>query len=474
MSKSLSDICIATRGGWLAPAELRYIAEAAMANGDGKLTITSRHEVLLRSIRGAEQMRLEYHLSNLRISTSTQSDRPNVTTTRAVLGFGKQTTWLSQGVFDTLLDRLYDAPSLPVCIADPVQHHLPVMTGVVNLLASDVADHWRIALAFPDAERVAFVSGTVSSNYAPVAVRLIADLLADHRDASFAEHMRVVQSGLTRLLRPDGLANAAPHVDEPAVLGFVQSAETGERGLSLAGPVFPAAMLVDCCVLAMARNWSGVGMTAWGELFFRGIPEESIADIRRTLVRHRYRMDTASALRVMSMDASCADLARTLIQSDVGGLLATAGLPVAFVSGAAGFPDTPIVVQRAGEARGRRTRWNVGVRERFDARSGELEFMARDIREGTLPDILTEILLQFGGDHRAPEVGPLQSRQTLDTHACQACLTEYDATIGDVQSGLPPGIAFAALPSNWCCPVCDAPKATFVKSGLRPITRVSA
>ena len=48
---------------------------------------------------------------------------------------------------------------------------------------------------------------------------------------------------------------------------------------------------------------------------------------------------------------------------------------------------------------------------------------------------------------------------------CGICWWVYDPVEGDDVRGIPPGVPFAALPDDWCCPGCDAPKHKFMRMG---------
>lgn len=45
---------------------------------------------------------------------------------------------------------------------------------------------------------------------------------------------------------------------------------------------------------------------------------------------------------------------------------------------------------------------------------------------------------------------------------CGICWTVYDPAAGDEVAQIPPGTPFAALPSHWTCPQCDAPREKFM------------
>ena len=45
---------------------------------------------------------------------------------------------------------------------------------------------------------------------------------------------------------------------------------------------------------------------------------------------------------------------------------------------------------------------------------------------------------------------------------CKICWTPYDPALGDETRMIPPGTPFRALPDDWRCPTCSAPKAQFM------------
>ncbi|MDD2876914.1 MAG: rubredoxin [Acidiphilium sp.] len=47
-------------------------------------------------------------------------------------------------------------------------------------------------------------------------------------------------------------------------------------------------------------------------------------------------------------------------------------------------------------------------------------------------------------------------------YECRICWQVYDPAIGDQVAQIPPDTEFAALPEDWLCPRCDAPKLQFI------------
>ncbi len=51
----------------------------------------------------------------------------------------------------------------------------------------------------------------------------------------------------------------------------------------------------------------------------------------------------------------------------------------------------------------------------------------------------------------------------MDKYKCLICGYIYDPALGDPDRGVNPGTAFEALPKDWVCPECGAPKSEFEK-----------
>ena len=53
--------------------------------------------------------------------------------------------------------------------------------------------------------------------------------------------------------------------------------------------------------------------------------------------------------------------------------------------------------------------------------------------------------------------------QRLARKECGICWTIYDPAVGDDLAQVPPGTPFEALPENWTCPNCSAPREKFME-----------
>lgn len=68
----------------------------------------------------------------------------------------------------------------------------------------------------------------------------------------------------------------------------------------------------------------------------------------------------------------------------------------------------------------------------------------------------------------APSFVPPEKQEAKPRAAkyrCLLCNYIYDPAVGDPESDIKPGVAFADLPETWVCPVCGAAKSEFEKTG---------
>lgn len=57
---------------------------------------------------------------------------------------------------------------------------------------------------------------------------------------------------------------------------------------------------------------------------------------------------------------------------------------------------------------------------------------------------------------------PAETDPATQKWICLQCSMIYDPAVGDLDSGIAPGTAFADIPEDWFCPICGATKKTFV------------
>ncbi|AFZ04150.1 rubrerythrin family protein [Calothrix sp. PCC 6303] len=117
--------------------------------------------------------------------------------------------------------------------------------------------------------------------------------------------------------------------------------------------------------------------------------------------------------------------------------------------------------------------------DRDDGAVAEFEVQEKESREhaqifrkaahnfGLLTHIENHHAQQYGEalkalDGTAPVVKMQTGNPATQKWICRQCSMIYDPVVGDVDSGIAAGTAFADIPEDWRCPICGATKKTFV------------
>ena len=116
-----------------------------------------------------------------------------------------------------------------------------------------------------------------------------------------------------------------------------------------------------------------------------------------------------------------------------------------------------------------RPTFNVLYSKNFDPNTQEYIAYAQDVDKIELPGLLMELSRMYFEQLGA--ITPSSSTKSdandapelSEVYQCQNCMTLYDSTYGDEQSGILPNTPFEKLPDDYCCGVCEGEKKYFKK-----------
>ncbi|GIM11288.1 hypothetical protein Vretimale_14783, partial [Volvox reticuliferus] len=104
----------------------------------------------------------------------------------------------------------------------------------------------------------------------------------------------------------------------------------------------------------------------------------------------------------------------------------------------------------------------VAPRPAFSVTPGHV--IARNIRLRSSPETDTEFLTE--AERKKAEAEKLRAAEKFmvigsGSATCKGCGYEYKPEKGDPDFPVPPGVSFQALPDDYVCPICGAPKSKF-------------
>ena len=480
------DLRVACSGGIIGTGALRTVAELSGAWGVDRLTIGHRQDLLVAGIPDSYVTRFRAAVAPLEVDRQDATGHPNVTSSAAACGITRGVPWLDAGIIQSILSGLRFRPSFAINVADPHQDLLPLTSGLLNFLAADEIDSWRIAIAAdhhprrgpraPGRHDRVTLPYLVPSEYVAEAVRAAEDTLAaggaeaSHSSEDLAHAIRV---RLGSRLVPAEAGQRLPPSEYGDYEG-VHPMHSGSGywiGLSAGTRPFRHRFLEQLCMRAAQQGIGAVFTTCWRSLVLKNVAPEQLAEWRMLLGRHGVRVrhvDAALHWQVCDRLPEARDLAGTMIARLSRRSIVTSGLSFAVTDDPTrhevAVAIQPLAAERLPFSRLRR-RYAVRHREGFDRRNPGWLTFARRLRERDLAASLAALTRRFYRDDDEPPPPaapppeppepPVEERS--GTRSCATCGNEYDPAYGDPLGQVPPGTPFAALPSGWRCPVCDSP-----------------
>ena len=481
------DLRVACPGGIIGTGALRTVAELSGAWGIDRLTIGHRQDLLVAGIPDSHVDRFRAAVAPLEVDRADALRHPNITSSAAACGITRGVPWLDAGIIQSILAGIRFRPAFAVNVADPHQDLLPLTSGLVNLLAADEVDAWRIAIAAdhhprrgaraPGRHDRVSLPYLVPSEYVAEVVRAVEETAAgagpelSHLSEELAHAIRVRLG--SRLVRTDPGRRVPP--PEYGDYEGVHPMHTGSGywiGMSAGTRPLRHRFLEQMCIRAAQQGIGAVFTTCWRVLVLKNVAPEHLPNWRMLLGRHGVRVrhvDAALHWQVSDRLPEARQLAGAMIARLSRRSIVTSGLSFAVTDDPARHEVAVAIQPLAGErlALSRlRRRYVVRHREGFDRHNPGWLTFARRLRERDLAAALAAVTRHFYRDEDEPPADDTlppepATGERSGTWSCGDCGNEYDPAYGDPLGEVLPGTAFAALPSEWRCPVCDAPASTY-------------
>ena len=481
------DLRVACPGGIIGTGALRTVAELSGAWGVDRLTIGHRQDLLVAGIPDTYVARFRSAVAPLRVDRAEASGHPNVTSSAAACGIARGVPWLDAGIIQSILTGIRFRPSFAINVADPHQDLLPLTSGLVNFLAADEVDSWRISVAAdhhprrgaraPGRHDRVTLPYLVPSEYVAEAVRAAEETVGDagaeasHVSEDLAHAVRVRLGA--RLVHADtGQRLPPPEYGDYEGVHPMQSGSGYWIGMSAGTRPFRHRFLEQMCIRAAQQGIGAVFTTCWRSLVLKNVAQEQLPEWRMLLGRHGVRVrhvDAALHWQISDRLPQARDLAGTTIARLARRSIVTSGLSFAVTDDPTrhevAVAVQPLADERLPFSRLRR-RYAVRHREGFDRHNPGWLTFARRLRERDLAAAIATLTRRFyrdDGEPPTPEAEPPEppAEERSGAHSCAACGNEYDPSYGDPLGQVSPGTVFAALPAGWRCPVCDGPPADY-------------
>ena len=472
MKSLIHQLRLRSSGGILPIRNLRTLAEFAMANGTETLCMQTRQDVLVHPVDPASLKHFP-GLSDM-VDIEALGQHPvhfTITTSRPARHLSKHIDWLDDSAFQEVLDYFTVPPTIRVALSDPTQNIVPVFSGDVIFLATEVRGYWQIVLQ-KNQEPLYFSQEAVPSESIPEIVQFLELCMSTAPDAQLEEMLESLRYQFNdEMIRIDPALTLMSD-DRLDFLGFQPSMESGKYNLGIHCPYgeYPPAFIQEICVLARKQTIKKIALSPTGAVIIPFIKPTDTSAWRRLLGRYGIPIHPEG----YAPYTLCADnpISRNVTRK-IHSELAQRNIPASGLSLSIDSDtkdgEASISISRTLEPKGLsrflNTRYTLRYYEDFDPLRGAHITASSGL---SFTELMTSLYGLIDNYHRHEtleipqrDTQEASSKHSGNTHTCSDCLTHYDPQFGDPRAGISPDTVFDQLPDSWKCPVCEGQKALF-------------
>jgi rubredoxin len=438
--------------------------------GCDTIGLGSRQEILLQvpADRTAQAMDA---LVKMGLPFETEPGRKaNIVTSYGAMAIYPATPWLLAGTYLDILEGFAYQPRLKINLTDPQQPLVPRFSGELNFIASAYPMCWHLYVQLP--------APAPNGQWWPVLVASedIAGLCYAVEQAYFTEDVTDL-GGLVRAAarqlpaltsRTDSGAPNVPKLPFPVYEGFHEGSGGYWLGIYRRDYAYLLAFVDELCELALRSKIGKICLTPWKTLLVKDIRTEHRPHWEKLLGMHHVGVHHAANelnWQLPDLDGEALALKKKVVRDLEESECNTVGLSFAIGSPAMPVATSVMIETEAGTP----ATFTVRHTADFTRSNARWRVFARQVPVDDLAGKLRELCVHYhrlAASEAAEMVPPTSDPKPVHTgqlrYQCTHCLTVYDPQLGDPGAGVPAGNAFAHLPDDYGCSLCEAHKEDFV------------
>lgn len=465
---------VVVKGGVLSPAELKQILEIAESAGLDTISFGSRQDILF--IKEEGDFSIEPH-GKFQIISPEVEGAENIVSSYVSSDIFPNTPWLTSDRYLYILEQFRILPILKINITDPKQRLVPLFTGHLNFIASEHEDYWYLFVRLPEWESNRMYPALIYSwDLAKVAAAIEDILQEEPETVDFL--FELVNDALDLNSRTVDKLLEVPFYPFPYYEGINRvGSDSYWLGLYWRNNRYYIEFLKALCDLCSECRIGKISITPWKSLIIKGIAEQYKLEWEKLL--GKYGINVRHSMLELNWHLPVSNkpalkLKKYLVSYFDKHDISTYGLTFGITDYTRkAYYFTSIIIEKNEppiqlESVKIRSTYNLLFAKNFDPNTQEYLVYVQEVDKTDLPELLIELskiyFEQLGQENPKPEKPNKPKYPTSrEVYQCQECLTVYDSEFGDLSQGIIPETPFRNLSETYHCPLCEAPKSSFLK-----------
>lgn len=486
MFNNYKTLKINLKGGIVSPSWLLSVLEIAEKAGINNISFGGRQQLILK-VHNRELTFFYKKMAELEVDIESDSDEfPNILSSYSTAEIFQNNTegWLSEGVYQDVLDLFDYKPKLKINICDALQSYAPFFTGHLNFISSDVPHFWFCFIRFPKTHRIErFPNLIYTQDLALFAQRAEYELLEmENLDFLDMPHYLHFTEGL--VMRTPENELIIPRFVMPYYEGVNLYGAKPWIGIYRRNEQFSMRFLKEMCVLCDKTKVGTLCITTWRSLIIKGVLPQDRFVWEKLL--GKYGINVRHAALELNWhtedDAPVGFKVKQYLVKEFDKMdVRTFGLLFAIKTRHKSEVFGSVIIRR--EPFFQLGKWSFdpfgwfGVFDIFYAEDFNPHSRKRKTHQLAVPkwrlalelmNLSKKYYAQLTNEKAASRVAIVQKPKKqvneiqANVYQCGHCWSVYDPLFGEPTQGITEGVAFQELPKEYCCPICEASKEDFV------------
>ncbi len=385
---------------------------------------------------------------------------------------GKQ--WLASHIYHYILNGFNYRTRLRVNVVDPSQSLVPLFTGQVNFIASNLENYWYVYLRLKRIQDTPWQMPLLvyTEDLVKVAQAIENEHLHERAD-TYQEIFTFLTENVQMNTQPvtENLVLPEPHF--PYYEGINRLAD-GKYWLGLywRDNKYRISTLKAIMERCIETEVGKVTLTPWKSFVIKGIFEKDRIGWEKLMGKFGMNLRHSSLelnWHLPALDQEALDLKFYLIRELDKQDISTYGLTFTIKTSPDIILFTSVVIEKSES--GVSESYNILFSKNFNPNLTDYHYYARDVHKSVLASLILELSLVYYenlDEEKAvsPKVKSIIDNIQKELYQCVHCQTVYDSEFGDPEAGIKPGTSFAAVGADYICPTCGGNKEGFTKMSL--------
>jgi len=470
MRNSDAVIRILVPGGIFTPRFMQQICGAAKKCGNKTISFGSRQDVLFNVPKNQEafisQLLLDKKIP-FEWKSNSNATSQNIVTSYVANNILKSTNWVNSGTYIQVLEKFDFQPKVLINIVDPKQKLIPLFSGNLNFVASEIDNYWFLFIKKQGDTKMhewpVLIDG---SEIALVSNFLEPYLLTNSLDINLCFTKINSLYELTSINKKQSLETTSEFAPYYEGISKMEDQKDYWAGFYWRNNNYTIEFIESVCELCMQTKIAKICITSWKSFLVKNIKEsdkiywEQLLGIYGINMRHS-SFDMFWHLPYGSKKAF--SLKKYIVNQLDKVDIRTYGLTFSITWPE--IPFTSIIINPKPRLFGLITTYEIWHAQNFNAETNQYILFADGLKRHDLVKSLTILSkkfyqrIQISTNKLIPDT--TNDIKKIQVSQCGDCLQIYVDELGDELNQIIPQTPFDKLPEAYCCPTCGSGKHVF-------------